>query len=195
MDETRFDSLTVSLTTLPTRRAILRLVGSLVGGLLANRGLGLARARQRSDRDGDGLYDDDEVEVYSTDPDIYDTDGDGIGDGEEIYNRDQGLDGPSDPLTPDDGEEAPPVEDDDAPPMGTSKGLREVCTPGVDICAAPWQCSAPTTRHTCSGTVFGVSTWCCVPPGGSCTECDCCGNYYCAYDDNNIPTCQPNPEG
>ncbi|MBA2519633.1 MAG: hypothetical protein H0V24_08200 [Chloroflexia bacterium] len=40
---------------------------------------------ERSDRDGDGLYDDDEVNVYGTNPDLWDTDGDGSGDGEEVY--------------------------------------------------------------------------------------------------------------
>jgi hypothetical protein len=44
-------------------------------------GGGMARA----DSDGDGLYDDDEVSVYGTNPAIYDTDGDGSGDGEEVY--------------------------------------------------------------------------------------------------------------
>ncbi len=78
---------------------------------------------------------------------------------------------------------------------GTRKGLRQSCTPGQNTCSAGLRCDTPTTRHTCSSTVQGVSTWCCVPPGGSCTECDCCGDYYCAFDDNNNPTCQPNPEG
>jgi hypothetical protein len=40
---------------------------------------------ERPDRDGDGLYDDDETDVYFTDPDVYDSDGDGSGDGEEVY--------------------------------------------------------------------------------------------------------------
>lgn len=40
----------------------------------------------RPDRDNDGLYDDDEVEVYSTNPDVADTDGDGVGDGQEVYD-------------------------------------------------------------------------------------------------------------
>lgn len=42
-------------------------------------------AAQRADRDNDGLFDDDEEEVYNTDPDNADTDGDGISDGEEVY--------------------------------------------------------------------------------------------------------------
>ncbi len=77
---------------------------------------------------------------------------------------------------------------------GASKGLRQSCTPGQNACRAGLRCDTPTTRHTCSSTVQGVSTWCCVPPGGSCTECDCCGNNYCAYDNNNQPHCVPNPE-
>lgn len=187
MNETRFDTLTRSLSGLPTRRVVLRLLAAgLLGGLLARGGIAPARALQRPDRDQDGLFDDDEAEVYGTDPDIYDSDGDGVGDGEEIYNRDVGLDGPSDPLMPDGG---------GVPLPGPNKGLRELCSLGVDTCSAPWICSTPTTRHTCSGTVAGVSTWCCVPPGGACTECDCCGDYYCAYDGDNIPACQPNPEG
>lgn len=39
-----------------------------------------------SDADGDGLYDDDELAVYSTDPSTWDTDGDGASDGEEVYD-------------------------------------------------------------------------------------------------------------
>ena len=78
---------------------------------------------------------------------------------------------------------------------GATKGLRESCTPGQNTCKAGLKCDAPTTRHTCSSTVDGINAWCCVPPGGSCTECDCCGDYYCAFDDNNNTTCVPNPEG
>jgi hypothetical protein len=81
---------------------------------------------------------------------------------------------------------------------GTSpapKGLKEVCTPGVDTCSAGLRCDTPTTRHTCSSRVQGVSDWCCVPPGGSCTECDCCGDFYCEFDDDNQPHCVANPEG
>ena len=80
-------------------------------------------------------------------------------------------------------------------PSLPGKGLREICIPGQDVCDAGLQCGAPTTRHTCNSTVDGVDAWCCVPPGGRCSECDCCGNYYCAYDDDNNPTCVPNPEG
>ncbi len=79
---------------------------------------------------------------------------------------------------------------------GSRKQLKEICEPSVDKCASGLACGSPTTRHTCSSSVpDGDSHWCCVPPGGRCTECDCCGDYYCSYDDNNVPTCVPNPEG
>ena len=80
-------------------------------------------------------------------------------------------------------------------PAPAPKGLKQTCTPGIDTCSSGLQCGTPTTRHTCSSTVLGVSDWCCVPPGGSCTECDCCGDYYCEFDDNNQPHCVSNPEG
>ena len=40
------------------------------------------------DTDGDGLTDDDETNIYGTDPNLADTDGDGLTDGEEVntYN-------------------------------------------------------------------------------------------------------------
>jgi hypothetical protein len=44
---------------------------------------------------------------------------------------------------------------------GTSpapKGLKEVCTPGVDTCSAGLRCDTPTTRHTCSSRVQGSAT-------------------------------------
>ena len=41
--------------------------------------------QQRPDRDADGLFDDDETDVYGTDPDDPDTDGDGRRDGLEVY--------------------------------------------------------------------------------------------------------------
>ncbi|MGC4189885.1 MAG: CAP domain-containing protein [Thermomicrobiales bacterium] len=47
----------------------------------------------RKDSDGDGLYDDDETNVYHTDPNNPDTDGDGVDDGQEVYDG-------TDPLNP-----------------------------------------------------------------------------------------------
>jgi len=78
----------------------------------------------------------------------------------------------------------------------TRKSARQICTPGKDTCSAGLQCDAPTTRHSCSSTVEGIAAWCCLPPKAVChTECDCCGNYYCSYDDTNVGHCEPNPEG
>jgi hypothetical protein len=83
MDPRTFDCWTASVAHQRSRRTALRaLAGGLLGGLLSPH---LAWAAQRSDRDGDGLFDDDEVQVYGTNPDVYDTDGDGFGDGEEVY--------------------------------------------------------------------------------------------------------------
>ncbi len=42
-------------------------------------------AEERPDGDEDGLFDDDELGVYFTDPTAWDTDGDGSSDGEEVY--------------------------------------------------------------------------------------------------------------
>jgi hypothetical protein len=108
MDAQTFDRLTVAVGRRSTRRAALHLLaGGLLAGLLSARASMPSRAAQRTDRDGDGLFDDDETDVYGTNPDVFDTDGDGTGDGEEIYNRDNGLGGPSDPLVPDGGGPAP----------------------------------------------------------------------------------------
>jgi hypothetical protein len=38
---------------------------------------------ERPDSDQDGLYDDDETDIYCTDPNNFDSDGDGVGDGQE----------------------------------------------------------------------------------------------------------------
>jgi hypothetical protein len=124
MDITRFDVLTRAVAVPARRRTALRLlVAGLFGAVLPSSAL---RAAQRTDRDFDGLFDDDEVEVYGTNPDVYDTDADGVGDGEEIYNRDQGLSGPSDPLTPAGGGTS------SAPPANT-------CPAGTDDCGSGCQ--------------------------------------------------------
>ena len=85
MDSRTFDRL-VAAAARPSRRGALRLLAAgLLGGLLAQRGSSSALAAQRADTDGDGLFDDDEANIYGTDPFSYDTDFDGVGDGEEIY--------------------------------------------------------------------------------------------------------------
>ena len=86
MDPRTFDRWTTSVAAQRSRRVTLRvLAGGLLGGLLAQRAITATRAAQRTDTDGDGLFDDDEVQVYGTNPDVYNTDGDGVGDGEEVY--------------------------------------------------------------------------------------------------------------
>ncbi|MCO5216690.1 MAG: hypothetical protein M9950_11145 [Thermomicrobiales bacterium] len=40
----------------------------------------------------DGLYDDDETDVYQTDPFLWDTDGDGVDDGQEVFDGTNPLD-------------------------------------------------------------------------------------------------------
>jgi outer membrane protein OmpA-like peptidoglycan-associated protein len=66
-----------------------------------NFGLGLVFTGKggRTDSDRDGLWDDDEEDIYKTDPENPDTDGDGLKDGEEVktYNTD-----PKNPDTDDD---------------------------------------------------------------------------------------------
>ena len=49
----------------------------------------------RPDSDNNGLFDDDETDVYFTDPDDPDTDGDGSDDGQEVFDG-------TDPNDPDD---------------------------------------------------------------------------------------------
>jgi hypothetical protein len=86
MDARTFDALTMAVTRRPTRRAALRLLaGGLTAGLLSALGVAPLRAAMQADRDGDQLYDDDETNVYGTNPDNPDSDCDGVLDGPEIY--------------------------------------------------------------------------------------------------------------
>ena len=78
---------------------------------------------------------------------------------------------------------------------GPTRSLRQICTPGTDTCSDGLGCDTPTTRHTCSSTVEGVNTWCCVPPNAVCSgECDCCSNHYCSFENGSTGFCIPNPE-
>jgi hypothetical protein len=80
------------------------------------------------------------------------------------------------------------------PKKAAPKQLGQACTPGRDTCSGGLKCDTPTTRHTCSSSI-PRGPWCCVPPGGACSECSCCGDFYCEFDNNNQPHCVPNPEG
>lgn len=86
MDPRTFDSLVSAAAQQPTRRSALRmLAASFLSAIFVGRAIS-GGAAQRSDRDQDGLFDDDEVQVYGTDPDRPDTDGDGRDDGQEVYD-------------------------------------------------------------------------------------------------------------
>ena len=88
------------------------------------------------DSDGDGLTDEEEVEVYGTDPDLADTDGDGLDDGEEVNTYG------TDPLNEDtdgegltDGEEVNTYGTDPLDKNSDDDGLndyREVMETGTD---------------------------------------------------------------
>ena len=187
MDTQRFDTLTVTLAQAQPRRGVLRLLGAAV---LSSAGLGLLAAnesqarRKKGGKGGKGGH----GSGTGGGTGGGNQDGTGGGDGSGTGGGTGGGDGSGTGGGNQDGTGG-------GTGGGPKKSLREICEPEVDVCRGNLQCGAPTTRHTCSSTVEEVEAWCCVPPGGACTECDCCGNFYCAYDDDNNPTCQPNPEG
>src|SRR5262245_11243630 len=129
MDAGTFDRWTAIVAQPPTRRAALRLLAASTLGLLFPARGAFA---QRPDRDGDGLYDDDETDVYGTDPDNPDSDGDGSDDGQEVYDG-------TDPLTPNGGgSSAPP------PPAPTGCGVGQSNCGGicVDLATDETNCGA-----------------------------------------------------
>jgi thrombospondin type 3 repeat protein len=83
--------------------------------------------QQRPDRDGDGLFDNDETDVYGTDPDNPDSDGDGVDDGQEVFDG-------TDPATP---PKAPVQCPDGATPVG---GFCPTPTPTPMPTPRPVQC-------------------------------------------------------
>jgi hypothetical protein len=156
MDAHSFDRWTVALAQRPSRRTTLRLLaGGLLGGLLATRGSGPVWAQ--ADTDGDQLFDEDEINVYGTLPNNPDTDGDQANDGLEIWNRDQGLGDPDDPLTPDNPAAPPPAQ---APAPATCIALGGACS-GID---QPCCGNDPAT--------FGYNNVICCPTaaGSACTD-------------------------
>lgn len=145
MDAQTFDRFVVTVASRPNRRAALRLIaGGLLGAVWTRSGVTSIRAAQRPDGDGDGLYDDDETDVYGTDPNNPDSDGDGIDDGQEVFDG-------TDPLTPNGGGAPPPADAGvdctvnpeqcgivQGPPAGTIlTGV--TCDPGLASC--PSGCS------------------------------------------------------
>lgn len=186
MDAQWFDHLVAQAARRPTRRSTLRvLAGGLLGAVLPAR---LAHA-QRSDRDNDGLFDDDEINVYGTNPDIPDTDGDGPDDGQEVFDG-------TNPLV---NENAPPP----AAPAPTCSALGGACAQFSDCCPGEYvQCcfniAGTGTCQDVSQTSFVCTSYADVPAtgcpvgttncGGFCTNlatdhgnCGACGNS-CAID-------------
>jgi hypothetical protein len=207
MDSARFDNLTRRLAGPASRRRTLRLLArGLVGGVLAAHGAARMGAAQPLDRDQDGLFDDDETDVYGTNPDVFDTDGDGIGDGEEIYNRDMGLNGPNDPLTSVTGEGGlAPAGDADPPAsqvIAACAGQGGSCV-SADCCTG--YCDGETCQCVSDGLECRGNTECCngvcnangfcgtcALLGGSCdADSDCCRGDYaalCCFDGTTLTT-------
>lgn len=190
MDAQAFDRWAAAMARRCGRRATLRLLaGGLLGGQLAHRAPAMARAWQRADRDGDGLFDEDETDIYGTNPDAYDTDGDGTGDGEEIYNRDNGLGGPSDPLVNDNA--APPPDDDFCPECGLQEDLPE--GDFYDQCASQGLTECPTaTGGFCTNLLQDPNNCgacgaaCSLMPGHNCCNGSCLDT---TADPNNCGFC------
>lgn len=154
MNPSTFDRWTAAIARQRSRRASLRLLaGVSLAGLLAPRP---ARAAQRSDRDFDGLYDDDETDVYGTNPDLYDTDGDGAGDGEEVYYG-------ANPLAAD--SYAGAVGD------GNDLGLGEPAGPSNTIEIAPAPCRGAGVYCDWDAECCGPNLRCCWDGVSLQTEC------------------------
>ncbi|MCC6313935.1 MAG: hypothetical protein IT337_07960 [Thermomicrobiales bacterium] len=193
MDPTRFDALARSLARRPTRRAALRwLVGGAFAGLFARRAGAPAGAQPaRPDRDHDGLFDDDETDVYGTNPDQFDTDGDGVGDGEEVFVG-------SDPRVVDEAPVGP------APRIcaGVGESCAEIecclgfCTQNMDCdCVTDgWACAGIGTGGCCSGQPCNADGFCgaCALLGARCNaDAECCqGNYaaLCCFNGTVLTT-------
>ena len=159
MDAQTFDRWTMAVRRRPNRRTAVRLLaGGLLGGALARGGVAPARAAQWSDLDGDGLYDDDELEFYGTNPYVYDTDGDGWGDGEEVYYG-------TDPLA------GRPVGA--APPLSASAGS---CPAGS--CSQANMQPPADIIVTCSGAGLVDCGGVCVDLSSDAFNCGYCG-YLC----------------
>jgi hypothetical protein len=173
MDGQTFDRLIAEAARRPSRRTALRLLGGgLLGALVSTR---VARA-QRPDRDEDGLFDDDETDVYGTNPDDWDTDDDNVGDGEEIYNRDNGLGGNTNPLVNENA--APPPADNggaDAPPAATCTAVGGGCSSNTCCQADPnytyVQCCFDANGYGVCTDVAASGTFHCPDPGVPSSGC------------------------
>lgn len=188
MDAQHFDDLVAQAARRPSRRSAMRLLtAGLLGALLP----ATTRAAQRSDRDNDGLFDDDETNVYGTDPDIPDSDGDTRDDGQEVFDG-------TNPLVNENAPPPPPADPAPAPPPAqTCSGLGGVCAQFSDCCPGEYvQCcfnasgigdcqDVSLTSFICTGYANVPATGCGVGLtncGGFCTNlstdngnCGACG--------------------
>jgi hypothetical protein len=193
MNGYRFDALTRNYASAATRRTALQLLtAGLLGGLLAQRGArsALAAQPQRPDRDGDGLYDDDETDVYGTNPDVVDTDGDGAGDGEEVYVG-------TDPLVPNDDVGPAPLA---CAQTGQSCAAADCCLgyctqDAVCACVSDgFACAGIGTGGCCSGQPCNAAGYCgtCSSIGARCTaDAECCQGSYaalCCFNGTSLTT-------
>lgn len=158
MDPRTFDRIVAAAASPPTRRQALRM---LAGGVLAGLLPGVTRAAQRSDRDQDGLFDDDETDVYGTNPDISDTDGDGSSDGEEVYYG-------TDPLVNANAAPAPEAPPD--PVLITCSAVGVPCDSDFQCCAGTLCCWSGVSLST-RCTDVSATGWVCpgdtpIPAGG-----------------------------
>lgn len=167
MDPHSFDRLIAAAGRRPSRRTALRL---LAAGLLSALWPARETRADHSDVDGDQLWDEDEVNVYGTRPDVADTDGDGASDGLEIWNRDQGLGGNDDPLV---NENAAPPPADPAPPAATCTGFGGPCAAHSSCCGYEGSgvlcCFDANGAGTC--TDVSVRGFTCPDPGVPDTGC------------------------
>jgi hypothetical protein len=202
VDARRFDDLTRRLNApMPRRSTVGLLTGVLLGGLLAQWGITPAHAQDRLDRDGDQLYDDDETNVYGTNPDLFDTDGDGAGDGLEVYNRDNGLGDPDDPLVPDNPaatdcltnpESCAIVGEAPANPAGNTDLTLSCAAQGLTDCGGVCL-DTLTDSANCGacGVYCSFGLRCqggdCMPP--SCVAGTVLCDYYCADLDSDVAHC------
>jgi len=137
-------------------------------GPIATKGIADLPTQQRPDRDGDGLFDDDETDVYGTDPDNPDSDGDGADDGQEVYDG-------TDPSIP---AESPVQCPDGATPVGgfcptptptpiptpTPVQCPDGATPKGGFCPTPTPKPIPTpTSVKCPDGATPVNGFCATP--------------------------------
>ncbi len=193
MDANTFDRIVADAARRPTRRSALRLLaGGLLGGLLTQRAVTRTPAAQPADRDGDGLYDDDEVDVYDTDPDHDDTDGDGVGDGEEVYYGTDPLNRNERPRRVDsDGDGL--YDHDEVNVYDTDPDRADTDGDGIDDGEEVYNDTDP-TEYTCPEGLSRCGDGCARAEGAPCARLplDVCCSKTCDYlvDDGTCASCK-----